>query len=292
MKRFILSIIIFLAGVVSFAQIKNFPLPQNPDTLKILAIGNSFSDDGMQWLPELLESAGIHNVVLGRLYIGGCSLERHCKEFEGNLHNYIYYKSTDNRWISKKNVSLAEGVKDEDWDIISMQQRSGMSGIYDTYTPWLENLIKIVRSIASNPTASIVWHQTWAYSRNSDHSDFVNYDKNQQKMYNAINDCVQRLKKDANIEIVIPSGTTIQMLRNSKLNDSKDLTRDGYHLNLQYGRYAAACAWFEALIKPTLGVSVKKAHATLKGTGHELAPANARLCRKVAVKAVKSINNR
>lgn len=59
---------------------ENFPLPSNPDTLRILAVGNSFSDDGTEYLPELLEAAGIHNVIVARLYIGGCSLERHCEE--------------------------------------------------------------------------------------------------------------------------------------------------------------------------------------------------------------------
>ncbi|MDR3194701.1 MAG: hypothetical protein LBT76_05360 [Tannerella sp.] len=54
---------------------KNPPLPHRPATLKILGIGNSFTDDGMQYLPDLLESAGIENVTLGKLSLGGCSLE-------------------------------------------------------------------------------------------------------------------------------------------------------------------------------------------------------------------------
>ena len=49
------------------------------ETLRILAIGNSFSDDGMEHLPALLEDMGIENVEVARLYIGGCSLERHVK---------------------------------------------------------------------------------------------------------------------------------------------------------------------------------------------------------------------
>ena len=74
-----------LVCVSLFAQkFPNYPIPQQPDTLRILGIGNSFTDDGMMYLPELLEAAGIRNVVLGRLYIAGCSLERHCREYAGN----------------------------------------------------------------------------------------------------------------------------------------------------------------------------------------------------------------
>ena len=77
MKKVLLVLAGLLLALGLSAQEKyvNYPLPENPDTLRILAIGNSFSDDATQYLPDLLEAAGIHNVILGRLYIGGCTLE-------------------------------------------------------------------------------------------------------------------------------------------------------------------------------------------------------------------------
>ena len=54
--------------------------PKNADndkTIKILAIGNSFSQDAIeQYFWELAEAEGIR-VVVGNLYFGGCSLEGH-----------------------------------------------------------------------------------------------------------------------------------------------------------------------------------------------------------------------
>ena len=45
--------------------------------LRILAIGNSFSQDAVeQYLYELFAASG-KKVIIGNLYIGGCSLERH-----------------------------------------------------------------------------------------------------------------------------------------------------------------------------------------------------------------------
>ncbi|MBQ0143926.1 MAG: DUF4886 domain-containing protein, partial [Bacteroidales bacterium] len=84
-------------------------MPVKPDTLRILAIGNSFSDDGTEYLPNLLEAAGIHNVIIARLYIGGCSLERHCKQYESKGKDYMYYKSTENKWNLKKGVTITDG---------------------------------------------------------------------------------------------------------------------------------------------------------------------------------------
>ena len=119
--RLLLTVGLSLVCVSLFAQkFPNYPIPQQPDTLRILGIGNSFTDDGMMYLPELLEAAGIRNVVLGRLYIAGCSLERHCREYAGNAPAYIYYKSTSNRWetVSKK-ATLLDGIADERWDDLS-----------------------------------------------------------------------------------------------------------------------------------------------------------------------------
>ena len=78
LKRFLLTLTALTLAALLHAQVRidNYPLPQHPDTLRILAVGNSFSDDGTEYLPGLLEAAGIHNVIVARLYIGGCTLER------------------------------------------------------------------------------------------------------------------------------------------------------------------------------------------------------------------------
>ena len=56
--RLLLTVGLSLVCVSLFAQkFPNYPIPQQPDTLRILGIGNSFTDDGMMYLPELLEAA-------------------------------------------------------------------------------------------------------------------------------------------------------------------------------------------------------------------------------------------
>ena len=106
----ILTLLLLLFGAGQGAA----QLPHHPDTLRILAVGNSFSDDGTAYLPDLLEAAGVHNVILGRLYIGGCSLQRHCREYETGSRAYTYYKSgPQNRWIQYREASMLDGLKDE-----------------------------------------------------------------------------------------------------------------------------------------------------------------------------------
>ena len=300
MRHFLTVLLTFLAflGLKAQERYVNYPLPENPDTLRILAVGNSFSDDGTEYLPGLLEAAGIHNVIVGRLYIGGCSLEWHCKEYSEGLSNYTYSKSTKNHWtLVRKNATMLDGLKDEPWDIITMQETSGRTGLYDTYQEWIPQLMNIIRKEALNPRAALVWHETWAYASNSEHGMFKLYGNDQEKMYSGIVECVEKASKEFNLPVVIPSGDAVQLARRTRLNNQDDvpatskvyqLTRDGYHLTRQFGRYIAACAWFETLIKPTLGKSVLGNSYLLRDTEYSITPKDARLCQKCAVQAVKS----
>ena len=299
--RHIISILIAFVAMVTMSaneRLENFPLPSGPDTLRILAVGNSFSDDGTEYIPGLLEAAGIHNVIIARLYIGGCSLERHCNEYAEGLSNYVYSKSQENKWETvSKSASLLDGLKDEPWDIITIQETSGRTGIYDTYQEWIPRLVGIIRKEARNPRAAIVWHETWAYASNSSHKMFKLYGNDQDRMYSGIVDCVRRASVDFDLPVVIPSGEAIQIARDTRLNNQNEvpmtnkvyqLTRDGYHLSRQFGRYIAACTWFEALIKPTVGKSVLGNGYLMCDTEYSITPKDALLCQKCAAQAVEA----
>ena len=62
-----------------------------PKSLKILAIGNSFSIDAMQYLYQIAEDAGVEEIVLGNLFVGGCSLSQHMDHANNDLAAYDYY---------------------------------------------------------------------------------------------------------------------------------------------------------------------------------------------------------
>lgn len=213
--------------------------------LRILAIGNSFSQDAVeQYLYELFDAAG-QKVIIGNLYIGGCSLERHWGNTSNGKTDYYYRKIVDGVKTERANTSLLYGVQDEQWDIISLQQASGVSGQWDSYNPYLGNLIAWLRENAPKKDFRLAWHQTWAYASSSTHSAFPNYGSDQMTMYEAIVSCVRNALANNDFDILIPSGTAIQNGRTSYLGDS--FNRDGYHLETTYGRYTAACTWFEAI---------------------------------------------
>ena len=246
-------------------------------TVRILAIGNSFSQDAVeQYLHELAEAEGI-STIIGNMFIGGCSLERHVKNARDNAPAYAYRKiGTDGKKREKGKMSLETVLADEDWDYVSLQQASPFSGMYETYEASLPELIEYVKARLPKKT-KLMLHQTWAYASTSRHSGFKNYNCNQLTMYQAIADAVKKAAKANKIKIVIPSGTAIQNARTSFIGDH--LNRDGYHLDVKIGRYTAACTWFERIFKHNVvgnpytpegldearkAVAQKAAHAAVK----------------------------
>ena len=262
-----MCILLLLAGGV-YAQQK---------TVRILAIGNSFSQDAVeQYLHELAEAEGI-STIIGNMFIGGCTLERHVKNARDNAPAYAYRKiGTDGKKREKGKMSLETVLADEDWDYVSLQQASPFSGMYETYEASLPELIEYVKARLPKKT-KLMLHQTWAYASTSRHSGFKNYNCNQLTMYQAIADAVKKAAKANKIKIVIPSGTAIQNARTSFIGDH--LNRDGYHLDVKIGRYTAACTWFERIFKHNVvgnpyapegldevrkAVAQKAAHAAVK----------------------------
>lgn len=218
--------------------------------VKILAIGNSFSEDAIeQNLHELADADGVKTII-ANLYIPGCTLEHHMKCVNEDLKSYRYRKiGVDGKMqqIDKEQVSKA--LADEEWDYVSVQQASHFSGVYDTYQPYLKELVAYVKTHTS-PKTKIVFHQTWAYSNDSKHDGFVKYGNNQLIMYNCILDATRKVIHDCHPDILVPAGTAIQNARTSYIGDR--MNRDGYHLNLTYGRYTAACTWYQAIFKKSV----------------------------------------
>lgn len=225
------------------------------DTVKILAIGNSFADDGIEYLDEVARSAGKH-IIVANTYIGGCSIERHLDNARHDRPAYHYRKNVDGQYSEERGTTLLEALKDEEWDYIVFQQVSSLAGQYSTYFPDLAELMDYVRAHATNPHVQYALQQTWAYAKNSTHPGFFRYGKNQQAMYDDVVFSYDQVAKRLHITIVIPTGTAIQNARSSSLGDT--LCRDGYHLNLKYGRYTAACAWFETFFgESSIGIAYR-----------------------------------
>ena len=182
-------------------------------------------------------------LLLCNLFIGGCSLEQHWKNWreENTAYDYEVYLPFETQMTSAPEVALHEAVEDEEWNVITLQQCSHFSGIPESYSPYLSELAEYCRMV--QPKSKIMLHQTWAYANNSEHPGFASYGKNQQEMYKALTEAYANAAMESDIDIIIPSGRAWQTARNT-IGDI--LTADGFHGN-DLGCYLASACFYEMI---------------------------------------------
>ena len=212
--------------------------------MKILSIGNSFSQDAHKYLHALSVADG-HPLETVNLYIGGCSLERHYKNM---LSDAKEYSMEVNGAPIGRTVSLSEALSESEYDVITLQQVSGLSGRPQSYFPYLTALADYVRE--KNPGAELYLHRTWSYEKDFARETFAAYNSDQNEMYRRLVDATLMASEVIGARL-IPTGDAIQKLRTVPEfdygNGGISLCRDGFHLSLDYGRFAAAVTWYHTL---------------------------------------------
>lgn len=204
--------------------------------MKILSIGNSFSQDSTALLQLLTDKITARN-----LYIGGCSLDMHAANIENDAAKYELQENGEK--MQNALVGVKEALISDKWDYITIQQVSGRSGVYESFYPYLGELLDYVRKYSD---AEIVLHETWSYEIGSGHPDFAIYNSDREQMAQAIKETYEKVSAKENLRI-IRVGEAVQNLRAKPSFDYKNgglsLTRDGFHLSLSYGRLLAASVW-------------------------------------------------
>jgi hypothetical protein len=217
--------------------------------MRVLAIGNSFSEDATYYLHNISVAAG-EEIFVVNLYIGGCSLEQHWLNIESGDQAYQYQANGVN---TEKYVSIQETVQSAKWDYITTQQCSHDSGWENTYEPFLGLIIDYLKKQA--PDAKLLLQKTWAYDINSTHRNFMRYNRSQEEMYARLSKCYSDMSEKYGLPL-IPCADVIQKLRKLEPFDMEkggmSLCRDGFHMHYIYGRYALAYTWARVLLGRSL----------------------------------------
>ena len=200
--------------------------------MKLLSIGNSFSTDSHKYLHSLAEQNGL-SLECYNLFIGGCSLQTH---WENYVENNEFYDLEINGSEATRKISINEALTMQKWDVITVQQASAFSGMFETYEPYLTDLVAVVRKKA--PTAKVYFHETWSYEIGSLHEGFLNYNSNQKEMYLRIKESSKKASDLIEAEIIPEFDYK---------NGGLSLCRDSFHLSEDYGRFLAGAVWFKKL---------------------------------------------
>jgi hypothetical protein len=196
-------------------------------------------------LYQIAQAHGVQEIVLGILYIGGCSVSTHWQNAQSGAAKYQYYKNTIGAWELMENVTFKYGLQDEEWDVITITQGEGQYGIPQSYDGCLEELIGYLNTYKTNPDAQIAFHMTWAFPKDSTITRFQLYANNQDVMFKCIADTARdRIMTMDEVDFLLPSGSAIQNAR-TVMGDVFS-SGDRFHLGA-LGEYVSGYVWFSYL---------------------------------------------
>ena len=248
------------------------------DSLKILDIGNSYTDDATALLPLIVSESGtdVRRMCMYKAVRGGASFKNWVD---------IYNDQDNNTYSFKKllggisaNVESGSGaaydgslmrrvLTDEQWDLIIIHQYSVHATDYASWTGngaqgYLNEFLDLIKQHQAQAAIGfLLIHSYWGdYLGNLELSSYRRWQK--------ISEATQRLAENYDVSIVIPYGTAVQNLRQSRLNNDYDLTRDGTHLDLGLARYAAACCYYQTVFYPRSSITVMGNPARYDVSGH------------------------
>lgn len=211
----------FLAGLGACAALGATGAASTPaKPLKVLMIGNSFSQSVLKQLPAIAQAMG-RPLDLANLMIGGCPLSRHWQNVEKGGDAAFAPYAVSMAWTScdKKDSALRkvtpkgrgnipQALAAEPWDVVTIQQASGQSAFYKTYQPYADKLIAFIRERA--PQAEIRIQETWSYSPYDGRLGVWKFTP--EKMYERVHAAYAELAAHAKLK-VIPTGTAVQNYR-------------------------------------------------------------------------------
>ena len=232
--------------------------------LKVLDIGNSYTQDAQTYLPQIIKASGIGtDFSLYRAFRPSASFKTWVDCWnDSDKENYSidFCAGTPLDGISGSGSAsdgdlFRKALQSVKWDIILIHQVSTYSNDYSLWEGdgaggYLQELIRIIR--VTNPQATIGYLMTHSYRG----SYWANSEGSSYLRWRNIADATKQLKQEYGIDFIIPYGTAVQNLRASSLNDGYEFSEDGTHMGAGLGDYVAGCCYFESLLAPRYGISI------------------------------------
>ena len=207
MKR-IGTVVIATVIVFTVACVTAEEQAKEQKALKVLMIGNSFSMQMPKAMSPVAQDLGL-KLDICSLYIGGCPMSRHWLNIQSPTSMpYGVTRRIDGVAQKSRKGNIPSILKEEKWDVVTIQQASHQSWQPESYHPFGDNLVKYVRENA--PQAKIVVHETWSYTPWDKRLEKWGIDQNE--MYARLHAAYAAFAKTYGLE-VIPTGTAVQLVR-------------------------------------------------------------------------------
>ncbi len=215
--------------------------------LRVLSIGNSYSQDAHHYISKLAASEG-RSIRTVNLYYPGCKMQKH---YESWVQNEAIYQYEVNGGAGDADmlVSLRDILPSEQWDVITLQEASYASCRDGSMQPYLTQLVTAIRAVC--PNAELYLHQTWAYADGySSHNSVTG--GSMAAMWSKVRTNYDIAAAETGLPL-IPSGEAMfnaQQALNAR-GKGESIQRDGTHAEKAWGRYLLALVWYKTLTGET-----------------------------------------
>ncbi len=207
--------------------------------MKILSIGNSFSQNMHAYVHDMALAAG-EDVTVVNAYYGGCTMRRHTVFYDKNIPIYKWFIDSK---LFKDGVTLREIISSDVFDFVTLQSGTGGWEEYGEVTPnspYIGKLIDVAKEY--QPRATLVYNHYWADSDACTRSVFKYVFGSSRK---AMQEHWQRYADEARdeygIKYINPCGKAVDIAY-EKMGER--LYLDGYHM-CRVGNYLLGCEWVE-----------------------------------------------
>lgn len=183
-------------------------------TVRLLSIGNSYSDDALSYVPFILQNMGAEvDIQIGILMQSSASMDTHVSNWENETAAYsfrLYDGGSSWKQLSGTN-SIQWALDNYTWDIITMQQSSQGAYMWATYQPAVNKLANYIGAYVDY-AVKFVWYQPQA--RPAQTNSGANWpDETITEHYEGTALASEKILNETVCEFVVPVGTAIQNAR-------------------------------------------------------------------------------
>ncbi len=199
-------------------------------SLKILFIGNSFSQNTSEYLAKFALGLGVETVKVGTLYRGGCSVNMHTEFFENAVPAYEYYTDEGRGAVMTPETSSNAALASDAWDVIAIQNGTADGSLVTSPASYanVEKLIALVRAAAKG-SPKLLFCMTWIGEACHSHPEIRAFDGDTALMYRLMRDIVRdTVAAIPGVDGIVPAGTAVENARTCF--PSERLSLDHYHM--------------------------------------------------------------
>ena len=234
---------IFHTTMNSDARIREFQLwsgedpgeePEEPTPVKVLTIGNSFSENASAYATAIASNQG-YDLTFAYLKVSSCTLDLHWQYAQENSAVYKFeltdstgrHTFNDEDSTGVNGATIEEALEYTDWDIIVFQEGSTSAADYANYSH-LGDLIDYVQQYC--PDAEIMLHEIWSWSSWAVDS------------FDRIESAYHRASEEHGGLTIIPTGRAFEFARTALGDRSLLNASDNQHAN-EYGKFVAGACY-------------------------------------------------